>query len=118
MGGSETGSKRAPRLRTKPFDDKDRFREALQEELRKSVSPSIVVVKGDEVGKRTTLARSIEVGRDPDCDLPVVDENVSWRHFRIEDRGGGELVVVDLGSTNGTLVNEVAASETPLKPGD
>jgi diguanylate cyclase (GGDEF)-like protein len=50
--------------------------------------------------------------------VPLRDESASWRHARVEDRGDGEWVVVDLGSTNGTLVNTEKASEKRLRPGD
>lgn len=106
-------------LRTKPFDDdSNSLREALQRELRKSVSPSLVVILGPDVGGRVALDHSVEVGRDPECDLPLHDDNVSWRHARVEDRGAGEWAVVDLGSTNGIIVNGQACKDAPLKPGD
>ena len=44
------------------------------------------------------------LGRGTDCDLRLVDQGVSRHHaeIRVED---GEVVLVDLGSTNGTFVN-------------
>jgi diguanylate cyclase (GGDEF)-like protein len=112
------GARGAP-LRTKPFDtSSNSLREQLQRELRKSVSPSIVVILGPDVGGRVLLDHSVEVGRDPECDLPLHDDNVSWRHARVEDRGAGEWAVVDLGSTNGIIVNGQPTKEAPLKPGD
>ena len=44
------------------------------------------------------------LGRGTDCDLRLVDAGVSRHHaeLRVED---GQVVLVDLGSTNGTLVN-------------
>jgi hypothetical protein len=44
------------------------------------------------------------LGRGTDCDLRLVDAGVSRHHaeLRVED---GEVVLVDLGSTNGTFVN-------------
>jgi diguanylate cyclase (GGDEF)-like protein len=106
-------------LRTKPFDDdSNSLREQLQRELRKSVSPSLVVILGPDVGARVVLDHSIEIGRDPECDLPLHDDNVSWRHARVEDRGAGEWAMVDLGSTNGIIVNGQPCKEAPLKPGD
>ena len=44
------------------------------------------------------------LGRGTDCDLRLVDPGVSRHHaeLRVED---GDVVVVDLGSTNGTFVN-------------
>jgi diguanylate cyclase (GGDEF)-like protein len=118
-GDKEGRAHRGPPLRTKPFDDdSNSLREALQRELRKSVAPSLVVILGKDVGTRVVLERSVEMGRDPSCELPLHDENVSWRHARVEDRGNGEWAVVDLGSTNGTLVNDRPCSGVILKPGD
>jgi ABC-type multidrug transport system ATPase subunit/pSer/pThr/pTyr-binding forkhead associated (FHA) protein/ABC-type multidrug transport system permease subunit len=55
-------------------------------------------------GLRLPLAEPLEIGRDPDCALPVEDERASWRHLRIELRED-EVELVDLGSKNGTFVN-------------
>ena len=57
-------------------------------------------------------------GRDPACELPLHDDNVSWRHARIEDRGNGEWAVVDLGSTNGTLIDGQPCAGAILRPGN
>ncbi|WP_394826404.1 diguanylate cyclase [Pendulispora albinea] len=114
-GGSRV---RKAHLRTKPLEDSNSFREALQAELRKHARPTLMVVAGPDVGMRLRLDRSVEVGRDPQASLPLRDESVSWRHVRIEDRGAGEWAVVDLSSTNGTLLNSVRVSDSSLKPGD
>ncbi len=107
------------RLKTKPFaDDSDSMREALQKELRRSVAPSLAVVLGPDVGARVVMQGSVEMGRDPACELPLHDDNVSWRHARVEDRGCDEWAIVDLGSTNGTLLNGHPCDGAILKPGD
>ena len=112
-------ARRGERLKTKPFaGDSDDVREALQRELRKSVAPSLAVVLGPDVGARLVLHGSVETGRDPACELPLHDDNVSWRHVRIEDRGCDEWAIVDLGSTNGTLLNGQPCEGAILKPGD
>lgn len=56
------------------------------------------------------------LGRGTDCDLRLVDSGVSRHHaeLRFED---DEVVLIDLGSTNGTLVDGWAASRTPLRNG-
>jgi diguanylate cyclase (GGDEF)-like protein len=107
-------------LHTQPFDDdSNSMRAALQNELRRSVSPSLIVILGPDVGARVVLDRSVELGRDPACELPLHDENVSWHHARVEDRGNGDFSAIDLASTNGTLVNGLPCDGSiPLKPGD
>ena len=59
--------------------------------------------KGDEprsfsLGDRTTI------GRDPEADVCIDDEAVSWHHLEIERRGG-VLMATDLDSRNGTALN-------------
>jgi predicted component of type VI protein secretion system len=44
------------------------------------------------------------VGRDPEADVTIDDEGVSWNHFEIENRGG-MLMATDLDSRNGTALN-------------
>ncbi len=110
--------RRAGPLRTKPLEEAGSLQEALAAELRKSTSPSLVVVAGPDVGTRRRLDSSVEVGRDPGASFSLSDESISWMHIRVEDRGAGEWAVVDLGSTNGTIVNGEKTREATLKPGD
>ncbi len=48
----------------------------------------------------------ISVGRDPGADVYVDNPGVSRDHFRLERTAEGEYQVVDLGSANGTFVND------------
>jgi hypothetical protein len=48
----------------------------------------------------------ISVGRDPGADVYVDNPGVSRDHFRLERTENGEYQVVDLGSANGTFVND------------
>ncbi len=48
----------------------------------------------------------IQVGRDPAADVYVDNPGVSRDHFRLEKTEEGEYRVVDLGSANGTFVND------------
>jgi predicted component of type VI protein secretion system len=50
-----------------------------------------------------SAARTV-VGRDPDADVCIDDEAVSWNHLEIESRGG-VLMATDLDSSNGTTLN-------------
>jgi predicted component of type VI protein secretion system len=50
------------------------------------------------LGARTT------VGRDPEADVCIDDEAVSWHHLEIESRAG-VLMATDLDSRNGTALN-------------
>jgi diguanylate cyclase (GGDEF)-like protein len=114
----DTTGRRVGPIRTAPLQDSGALREALQAEISKRVSPSVLVISGPDVGLRVRLDRSIDVGRDPTASLALRDESVSWRHARVEDRGSGEWAVVDLGSTNGVLLNGDKCGEPLLKAGD
>ena len=69
-------------------------------------------------GDRVPLEEEpLVIGRLPECQLRLDDPNVSRRHAEIR-RQDGYVTVVDLGSTNGTLVNGVPAKERRLNEGD
>jgi Protein of unknown function (DUF3662)/FHA domain len=57
------------------------------------------------------------IGRSSACDVPLDDASASRRHAEVRRRGG-KTVLVDLDSTNGTLVNGRRVREAPLRPGD
>jgi two-component system, cell cycle response regulator len=51
----------------------------------------------------------LRIGRDPNNELVLEDDGVSRRHARIEWRSD-RLVIMDVGSTNGTLLNDAELS--------
>jgi diguanylate cyclase (GGDEF)-like protein len=78
----------------------------------------IVVIYGPELGKRAALGQgAFEIGRSSRCDLPIDQESISRNHARIS-WDGQRHVIEDLGSTNGTFVNDVVVKRSPLKDGD
>ncbi|WDQ16643.1 GGDEF domain-containing protein [Rhodopirellula sp. P2] len=59
-----------------------------------------------------------QIGRSPDSDLPLFDNSVSRQHAKLI-RGQDGYLIRDLGSTNGTLVNEtVIQADRSLESGD
>ena len=58
----------------------------------------------DQVEKQYTIPEVI-IGRDPGCDFPINDETISLRHSKLVFRHK-QWWVEDLGSTNGTYLNE------------
>jgi len=69
-------------------------------------------------GSRIVLgAEPIVIGRLPECTVALNDQNVSRRHAEIR-RSGSDVVVADLGSTNGTKVNGARVTERVLEDGD
>lgn len=60
----------------------------------------------------------VSIGRHPDNVLCLHDEKLSRFHCVVEPDGGGGFRVRDLGSRNGTRLNEEKVGETPIGPGD
>jgi pSer/pThr/pTyr-binding forkhead associated (FHA) protein len=79
----------------------------------------LVIQSGKHKGKMLVLPDDdVVVGRDENCQIRLATSEVSRQHclLRLSSEG---LVVRDMGSRNGTFVNDVAiAEETLLKPGD
>jgi predicted component of type VI protein secretion system len=68
-------------------------------------------------GRQVELEGRMTVGRDP-CEITLEDDQVSRRHARIEVRGGS-VTLDDLGSRNGTYLNDVQVREpSRLRDGD
>ncbi len=68
-------------------------------------------------GQAIALQALTSIGRADDADLRLVDSRVSREHAQIE-RAGDDMVLSDLGSTNGTAVNGVRIDTCILNPGD
>lgn len=83
------------------------------------VQPSgrnVRLVAGD--GRTYPLAiGSTVIGRGDQANLRLPDVGISRRHARL-DFDGGQVVLTDLGSTNGTMVNGQRVSAVALNPGD
>jgi predicted component of type VI protein secretion system len=77
------------------------------------------IVEGSEAGRQLPLDQVVDIGREPSLPLHLdTDTQVSRRHARIALQGG-QVVVEDLGSTNGTYVNDQPiSSPRSLNPGD
>ena len=83
-----------------------------------SVPPQLVTVAGPTEGKVFELAKDrIALGRLPESDIMLSDPGASRRHAEIRQQNG-EWMIADLGSTNGTMVNELTVGERPLHDGD
>jgi pSer/pThr/pTyr-binding forkhead associated (FHA) protein len=79
----------------------------------------LVMFKDDEQRSFPLSAKKTILGRRQDCDLRIPTRDVSRRHCEIgpgEKRS--EVLVRDLGSSNGTYVNGKRIAEARLQPGD
>jgi FHA domain len=81
-------------------------------------APRQVLVSDAQGSRSMPLGDAVTIGRAASCDLVVVDNYVSNVHARIFARDGGWWLE-DLGSTNGTFVNErKVAAPVAVGPGD
>lgn len=77
-----------------------------------------ILTQGDQPGREIPVeGKMVVFGRSDDCDVVLVDPNVSRRHAHAIILNG-MVAVVDLGSSNGTLVNGIPISRIFLMDGD
>ncbi len=83
---------------------------------------SLLVVQGAEIdlGRHMLCDRPITIGRDEAAELALSDGSISRKHCRVErDPESGRYILVDLGSTNGTVINGTRVDrKVPLAAGD
>ena len=78
----------------------------------------LVYAKGEGKPRSVKVAASMVMGRAPECELLLDDTYVSQQHARLFGKNGS-WYVEDLGSTNGTFVNEQRlAAPAMVQPGD
>ena len=78
----------------------------------------LVLIQKGKPGKAFPLTKDrVIIGRLGESDIVLTDPGVSRRHAEVRQEDG-EFVVVDLGSTNGTMVNEATIGERTLEEGD
>lgn len=105
----------------KPVEHTQRFRPLKQQSRVEAVPPAFGILRvnsGPDQGKVFQLkGASIVVGRHEGCDIVLNDSSVSRRHARLELHRG-RYTIMDLGSTNGTIVNGIKTGAKVLEPGD
>jgi diguanylate cyclase (GGDEF)-like protein len=79
----------------------------------------LVIIYGQEMGRRVRVTTEpLIIGRSPKCEIQVDQESVSRNHCRIRFEDG-EFLVRDMGSTNGTYVNDnLVEGDGRLRHGD
>lgn len=81
---------------------------------------TLTVVQGPPElrGMALPVTGTVVIGRSPGADIVIGDDFVSGRHARVSPVDG-EVVLEDLGSTNGTVLNGSPVTRaTTLRPGD
>lgn len=85
----------------------------------KKEEPCFIVIAGGTVGMMYKLTKDdVYIGRATDAEIRVDDEGVSRKHARVSITPGAQVILVDLGSTNGTFVNGQKVGEQVLRDGD
>ena len=78
----------------------------------------LVMRSGERSGERFSLTLDrVEIGRNPECTVCLDDVTVSRRHAELRLGSDGYLVT-DMGSLNGTYVNQERVEEILLQNGD
>jgi len=84
-----------------------------------SYEPYLIQISGRETGQMYHLTgRTVRIGRDPSCQITLEDPHISRNHAEIICRSPTEIVIRDVGSTNGVFVNGKRVSEQLLTDGD
>jgi diguanylate cyclase (GGDEF)-like protein len=76
-------------------------------ELAKATDPILILIRGSLQGKKFSLAGAQKylLGRDKSVEIQIEDANVSRQHAQIS-REGDKMYIQDLGSRNGTFLND------------
>lgn len=79
----------------------------------------LILREGQGMGGRWVIdSDSVIIGREEDCDIVLPSRQISRNHARIR-RSGGQHILEDLGSKNGTFVNGQELTEPyTLQDGD
>ncbi|MCX7636139.1 MAG: FHA domain-containing protein, partial [Syntrophales bacterium] len=80
--------------------------------------PFLEITSGPHAGRSfPLLEREITIGRGPENDIVIADDMVSLRHAKITLRPEA-IIIDDLDSTNGTIINGIRVDSHILQTGD
>lgn len=91
-------------------DGRTRIRQALPKFMLRGVS-------GSTFGKTYALVGTMTIGRHQDCDISLPGDEISRHHARVQVLPDG-VMVEDMGSANGTFVNDKRVHSGVIKPGE
>lgn len=91
-------------------DGRTRVRMALPKFMLRGVS-------GPTFGKTYAVVGSMTIGRNHDCDIPIATDEISRQHAKLQVTPTG-VMVEDLGSANGTFVNNQRVHGSAMMKGN
>ena len=101
-----------------PDGDETRISHPRSDRVEGPREASLVQIYGPNLGQRYVLHKeAFTIGRDSKSDVVLDTDNVSRNHARIT-LTGDRVVFEDLGSTNGSLVNDAETRQCILANGD
>jgi hypothetical protein len=80
-------------------------------------APALQCLTGDAPAHFILQKRSVTIGRSSQCDIQILTHFVSREHARLVI-DGGNVVIEDLGSTNGVFVNSARVEHRQLQHAD
>jgi diguanylate cyclase (GGDEF)-like protein len=84
--------------------------ETIRKELakaRKDTPACLIMVRGGPKGHQYPLTQpEMILGRDPGVDIPITESSISRKHAKIFQHAAGKVTLEDLGSSNGTFIND------------
>lgn len=111
LTGEKAAAAAAAQKKPEPEDDgRTRVRQALPKYVLRGVS-------GSTFGKTYALVGTMTVGRASECGISVPSEEISRQHAKLQVMPDG-IAVEDMGSANGTFINDKRVHTGMLKPGD
>ena len=74
----------------------------------------LVVQKGPDKGRSFVLSQKAIIGRDLNIDITLADTQISREHLQVEVKGE-KITIKDLGSSNGTFVDDKKVKEARIR---
>jgi diguanylate cyclase (GGDEF)-like protein len=76
----------------------------------------LIIIRGTPQGHRFFITeKEMVLGRDPSADIAILDQSISRKHARVT-KADGKIYITDLGSQNGTLINDKKLAPDVARP--